>query len=262
MERINDTAQNEKGAHGVMNIEALSVKYGKKTALDGVSFTIRPRGITAVIGPSGCGKTTLLHCMNGMLRENKDATISGHIYLGGKDTAIIPMEELRRRVGLVFQTPSPFPFSIYKNMTYGLKYYGTAAKADMDRAVEEKLRIVGLYDEVKDELGKNALKLSGGQQQRLCIARALTVEPEILLLDEPCSALDVKATALIEDMLLRTKRDYTIVTVTHNIAQAKRIADDVAVMFDGRLIEYSPAQELFSAPKQQLTREFLAGIYG
>lgn len=200
--------------------------------------------------------------MNGMLRENKDATISGHIYLGGKDTAIIPMEELRRRVGLVFQTPSPFPFSIYKNMTYGLKYYGTAAKADMDRAVEEKLRIVGLYDEVKDELGKNALKLSGGQQQRLCIARALTVEPEILLLDEPCSALDVKATALIEDMLLRMKRDYTIVTVTHNIAQAKRIADDVAVMFDGRLIEYSPAQELFSAPKQQLTREFLAGIYG
>ena len=135
-------------------------------------------------------------------------------------------------------------------------------KNGMDKAVEEKLRIVGLYDEVKDELGKNALKLSGGQQQRLCIARALTVEPEILLLDEPCSALDVKATALIEDMLLRMKRDYTIVTVTHNIAQAKRIADDVAVMFDGRLIEYSPAQELFSAPKQQLTREFLAGIYG
>ena len=166
MERINDTAQNEKGAHGLMNIEALSVKYGKKTALDGVSFTIRPRGITAVIGPSGCGKTTLLHCMNGMLRENKDATISGHIYLGGKDTALIPMEELRRRVGLVFQTPSPFPFSIYKNMTYGLKYYGTAAKADMDRAVEEKLRIVGLYDEVKDELGKNALKLSGGSKHR------------------------------------------------------------------------------------------------
>ena len=246
----------------IMRIENLTAAYDKKTVLHNISLDIPKRGITAIIGPSGCGKTTLLHCMNGMLRENREAAVSGHIYLGGKDTALIPMEELRRRVGLVFQTPSPFPFSIYKNMTYGLKYYGTAAKADMDRAVEEKLRIVGLYDEVKDELGKNALKLSGGQQQRLCIARALTVEPEILLLDEPCSALDVKATALIEDMLLRMKRDYTIVTVTHNIAQAKRIADDVAVMFDGRLIEYSPAQELFSAPKQQLTREFLAGIYG
>lgn len=246
----------------IMRIENLSVAYKKKTVLHGIDMQIPRRGITAVIGPSGCGKTTLLHCMNGMLRENKDASITGKIYFGDKDTSAIPAEELCRRVGLVFQTPSPFPFSIYKNMTYGLKYYGMTAKKELDAAVAEKLKTVGLYDEVKDDLNKSALKLSGGQQQRLCIARALTVEPEMLMMDEPCSALDVKATAIIEDMLCGMKNDYSIVIVTHNIAQAKRIADFVAVMFEGRLIEYGAAEDVFSAPKQQLTREFLAGIYG
>ena len=162
----------------------------------------------------------------------------------------------------MFQSPSPFPFSIYKNMTYGLKYYGKTGKKELESAVIEKLGTVGLSDEVKEDLNKSALKLSGGQQQRLCIARALTVEPEVLMMDEPCSALDVKATAVIEDMLSEMKKDYSIVIVTHNIAQAKRIADGVAVIFDGRLIENGSAAEVFELPKQQLTREFLAGIYG
>ena len=162
----------------------------------------------------------------------------------------------------MFQSPSPFPFSIYKNMTYGLKYYGKTGKKELESAVIEQLGTVGLDDEVKEDLNKSALKLSGGQQQRLCIARALTVEPEVLMMDEPCSALDVKATAVIEDMLSEMKKDYSIVIVTHNIAQAKRIADEVAVIFDGRLIENGSAAEVFELPKQQLTREFLAGIYG
>ncbi len=246
----------------IMRIEDLTAAYGKKTVLHDISLDIPKRGITAIIGPSGCGKTTLLHCMNGMLGENSEAAVSGHIYLGDRDTANIPPDELRRRVGLVFQTPSPFPFSVYKNMTYGLKYYGKTGKKELESAVIEKLRTVGLYDEVKDDLNKSAMKLSGGQQQRLCIARALTVEPEVLMMDEPCSALDVKATAVIEDMLSAMKKDYSIVIVTHNIAQAKRIADEVAVIFDGRLIEKGPAAEVFELPKQQLTREFLAGIYG
>ena len=246
----------------IMRIEDLTAAYGKKTVLHDINLDIPKRGITAIIGPSGCGKTTLLHCMNGMLGENSEAAVSGHIYLGDRDTANIPPDELRRRVGLVFQTPSPFPFSVYKNMTYGLKYYGKTGKKELESAVIEKLRTVGLYDEVKDDLNKSAMKLSGGQQQRLCIARALTVEPEVLMMDEPCSALDVKATAVIEDMLSAMKKDYSIVIVTHNIAQAKRIADEVAVIFDGRLIEKGLAAEVFELPKQQLTREFLAGIYG
>ena len=246
----------------IMRIEDLTAAYGKKTVLHDINLDIPKRGITAIIGPSGCGKTTLLHCMNGMLGENSEAAVSGHIYLGDRDTANIPPDELRRRVGLVFQTPSPFPFSVYKNMTYGLKYYGKIGKKELESAVIEKLRTVGLYDEVKDDLNKSAMKLSGGQQQRLCIARALTVEPEVLMMDEPCSALDVKATAVIEDMLSAMKKDYSIVIVTHNIAQAKRIADEVAVIFDGRLIEKGLAAEVFELPKQQLTREFLAGIYG
>ncbi len=246
----------------IMRIENLTAAYDKKTVLHDISLDIPKRGITAIIGPSGCGKTTLLHCMNGMLRENREAAVSGHIYLGDRDTANMPPEELRRRVGLVFQSPSPFPFSIYKNMTYGLKYYGKTGKKELESAVIEKLGTVGLYDEVKEDLNKSALKLSGGQQQRLCIARALTVEPEVLMMDEPCSALDVKATAVIEDMLSEMKKDYSIVIVTHNIAQAKRIADEVAVIFDGRLIENGSAAEVFELPKQQLTREFIAGIYG
>ena len=171
-------------------------------------------------------------------------------------------EELRRRIGLVFQTPSPFPFSIYKNMTYALRYYGVKDKKELDRQVKEKLQMAGLYDEVAQELDKSAHKLSGGQQQRLCIARALTVEPEILLLDEPCSALDVKSSSVIEKMLTQLKEKYTIVIVTHNIAQARRISDHVAFLFGGKLIEFAPVQQIFSQPKEEETKAFLEGIYG
>lgn len=245
-----------------MEIRNLGVCYGKKTALEQVSLSLPRRGITAVIGPSGCGKTTFLHSLNGMLRENPEAHITGQILLNGQNTAELSPEALRRQVGLVFQTPSPFPFSIYKNMTYGLKYYGMKKKEDLDKAVEETLRVVGLYEEVKEDLHKSALKLSGGQQQRLCIARAISVEPKMLLLDEPCSALDVRSTAVIEELLLSMKERYAMVVVTHNIAQARRIGDNVAMFFEGHLVEYGNADALFQDPKEQLTREFLSGVCG
>lgn len=249
-------------ASPVLEIRDLSVFYGRKAALTSLSMAVPPRGITAILGPSGCGKTTLLQSLNGMLRENKEVRITGNILLGGLDTGSMDQEALRRRVGLVFQTPAPFPFSIYKNMTYGLRYYGMRRKDLLNAAVEEKLRVVGLWEEVRDELGKSALKLSGGQQQRLCIARSISVDPEVLLLDEPCSALDVKATAVIEQMLCTMKRSYAMVMVTHNIAQARRIADHVAVLYEGRLVEFGPSEDIFAHPKEQLTREFLGGIYG
>ena len=169
---------------------------------------------------------------------------------------------LRRRVGLVFQTPAPFPFSIYKNMTYAPRYYGIRDKASLEALVKEKLQMAGLYDEVREDLGRNALKLSGGQQQRLCIARALTVDPEVLLLDEPSSALDVKSSAVIEEMLTELKKQYTIVIVTHNIAQARRISDYGAFLLGGRLVEWGESDQLFGCPAQEETRAFLAGIYG
>ena len=173
----------------------------------------------------------------------------------------MPVEELRRRVGMVFQTPAPFPMSIYKNMTYAPQYYGVGKKQELDRIVRENLEITGLYEEVKEELGKSALKLSGGQQQRLCIARALTAQPEILLLDEPCSALDVKSTQIIEDLLVQLKQRYTIVIVTHNLFQARRIADDCIFLLNGQLWEQGSTRELFEAPSRQETRDYLAGVY-
>lgn len=245
----------------IMRIEDLSAAYGGKEVLSHLSTGIPRRGITAIIGPSGCGKTTFLQCLNGMLRTNKEVRISGNIFLGDANTADLPREELCRRVGLVFQTPAPFPFSIYKNMTYGLTYYGMKDKKELEKTVREKLIEVGLYYEVKDELHKSALKLSGGQQQRLCIARALTVRPEVLLLDEPCSALDVKATALIEKLLMDLKKNYSLVIVTHNIAQARRIADRLLVMVEGRLVEEGNAEQVFTSPQESITAEFLAGAF-
>ena len=246
----------------IMTLKNVGVTYDGKPVLKDVSVEIPANKITAVIGPSGCGKTTLLRCMNGLLEEEPGAKMYGEILLNGESISKISRDGLRRRVGLVFQTPSPFPFSIYKNMTYAPKYYGIHDKAKLDKLVEEKLEMAGLYDEVKGELGKSAFKLSGGQQQRLCIARALTVEPEVLLLDEPCSALDVKATAVIEAMLSELKRRYTIVIVTHNIAQARRISDYGVFLFGGQVVEAGDSKELFECPKEEETRAFLSGIYG
>ncbi|MGN0373291.1 MAG: phosphate ABC transporter ATP-binding protein [Enterocloster sp.] len=246
----------------LMTIRKLSAFYGQKMILRDISMDIEPNQITAVIGPSGCGKTTFLKTLNGLLPDEPGAKTEGEILLQGTDIRNLPREELRKRVGLVFQTPAPFPFSIYKNMTYAPIYHGIRDRKILDQIVKEKLVMTGLYEEVKDELNKSALKLSGGQMQRLCIARALTVEPEILLLDEPCSALDVKSSAVIEEMLMNLKGRYTIIIVTHNIAQAKRIADNAAFFFDGRLAEYAPAASLFSHPNEPETRAFLEGIYG
>ncbi len=246
----------------ILSLRGVTASYDSIAAVKNLSLDIPRNRITAIIGPSGCGKSTLLQCMNRMLEEEPGATVSGEILLAGKEIQRIPKEDLRRRVGLVFQTPAPFPFSIYKNMTYAPKYYGLKDGESMRLLVEEKLKMAGLYDEVKDDLGKSAYKLSGGQQQRLCIARALTVNPDVLLLDEPCSALDVKSTSIIEDLLPELKRNCTIVLVTHNIAQAKRLADRVAFLYNGELIEYNDKSAFFDTPQETLTRDFLGGARG
>ena len=246
----------------ILTLNDVTITYDKKPALEQISLSFPKNRITAVIGPSGCGKTTLLRAMNRMLEEESGAAVAGEILLNGSDVRTLPPEELRRRVGLVFQTPAPFPFSIYKNMTFALRYYGIQNKEQLDTAVQEKLTLAGLYEEVKDRLDKSALKLSGGQQQRLCIARALTVEPEVLLLDEPCSALDVKSIEAIEAMLLKLRETYTIILVTHNIAQARRIADYAAFFNNGRLVEFGEKDTLFLNPRQAETKAFLSGIYG
>ena len=245
----------------MMRLEQIHAYYGKKEALSGVSLKIPKNQITAVIGPSGCGKSTLLRVLNGSFREESGTRLSGQVFLGDKDAASIPSEELHRRVGLVFQTPSPFPFSILKNMTYAPQYYGVRDKKRLMDIALEKLKLAGLYEEVRDELSKSALRLSGGQQQRLCIARALTVEPEVLLLDEPCSALDVKASMVIERLLMELKKQYTIVIVTHNIAQARRLADQAVFINAGRLVESGEGKAFFAAPKEEETREFLGGEF-
>ncbi len=243
----------------VMEIEHLTAGYGTYEVLHDLSASIPRHQITAVIGPSGCGKSTLLKCLNRMLTEEKGAHCHGTVRLNGSDISQIPAEELRRRIGMVFQTPTPFPMSVFKNMTYAPVYYGGLSRKQLNELVVEKLQLTGLYDEVRDQLHQSALKLSGGQQQRLCIARALTVNPEILLLDEPCSALDVKSSRKIEQLLTDLRQQYTILIVTHNLAQAKRISDHVLFLHDGNLIEQGTVTEVFEHPKQELTREFLTG---
>lgn len=246
----------------IVTLKNVSAFYGGKSVLKDVSMGIRSGRILAVMGPSGSGKTTFLRALNGLLWEEAEAEVKGEICLQGQDIRTMEREELRRRVGLVFQTPQPFPFSIYKNMTYAPRYYGIRKKEQLEKIVREKLMLAGLYEEVKNELSKSALKLSGGQKQRLCIARALTAEPEVLLLDEPCSALDVKAAAVVEETLRGLRERYTIVIVTHNIAQARRIADDAAFFSEGRLVEYGEAEALFTHPEKEETRSFLTGSCG
>ncbi|MBU5434095.1 phosphate ABC transporter ATP-binding protein [Pseudoflavonifractor sp. MSJ-37] len=246
----------------ILTLRGVSAAYDGTPALTGIDLDIPERQITAIIGPSGCGKSTLLRCMDGLLLEEPDTSVSGDIRLDGTDIRSLRREDLRRRVGLVFQTPTPFPFSIYRNLTYAPQYYGIRDKKALDALVRETLETVGLYDEVKDDLQKSARKLSGGQQQRLCIARALTARPEVLLLDEPCSALDVKSIQVIESLLLRLREQYTIVIVTHNLAQARRIADQVVFLNDGRLVETGDGPSFFAAPQQEEARAFLSGEFG
>ena len=244
----------------VMTLRDVSAFYDGKPAIEHISADIPKNEITTIIGPSGCGKSTLLRCMNGLLTQEPGTEVRGEITLDGTDISRLPSEELRRRAGLVFQTPTPFPFSILKNLTFAPQYYGQWDKKALEALAIEKLQLCGLYDEVKDDLRKNAQKLSGGQQQRLCIARALTVEPDILLLDEPCSALDVRATQTVEELLLQLKERYTVVVVTHNLAQARRIADTAMFLYNGQLIEQG--EHLLTDPQEKETRAFLEGAFG
>lgn len=245
----------------VLELNNLKAYYGDREILHGITMAIKKNAITAIIGPSGCGKSTLLLGLNRMIGEYGGRT-EGQVMFKGKDLFSYQIEEIRRLIGIVFQKPSPFPLSIYKNLTYAPIYYGVKDKQKLKEIVETKLKVTGLYEEVKHDLHASALKLSGGQQQRLCIARALTVEPEVLLLDEPCSALDIKNTANIEQMLQTLAHDYTIVIVTHNLAQAKRISHYTAFLLDGQLIEYDTTEKIFSNPSDVRTKEYIEGIYG
>ncbi|MDY2980993.1 MULTISPECIES: phosphate ABC transporter ATP-binding protein PstB [Fusobacterium] len=246
----------------ILEVKNFSVSYDDKKILKNINMYIDRNKITAIIGPSGCGKSTFLKSLNLMITEEKGAKTFGDIFFEGKNIKDFEVENLRKNIGLVFQTPTPFPFSIYKNMTYAPIYYGIKNKNQLDNLVKEKLKLAGLYDEIKDEINKSALSLSGGQQQRLCIARELTVEPEVLLLDEPCSALDIQNTIKIEEMLKNLSKNYTIIIVTHNLAQAKRIADKTAFFFDGELVEYEDTEKIFSNPRDEKTKKYINGIFG
>lgn len=245
-----------------LTLDHVSVSYGGVPALTNICTAFSSNKITSVIGPSGCGKTTLLHTINRMAEDVPGAIVSGDVLLRGQNVRNQPVEDLRRRVGLVFQTPQPFPMSIMQNMSYVPRFAGIRDPSKLEEIAREKLELVGLWKELNGDLRRNALNLSGGQQQRLCIARALTAEPEVLLLDEPCSALDVKSTQVMEELLLRLKEQYTVIIVTHNLAQARRISDEALFLYSGTVAEAGGAKRLFMEPEQQRTRDFLAGVFG
>lgn len=240
----------------VIKTENLKVSYGNKKVIKNINTSFEKNKITAIIGPSGCGKSTLLKSLNRTIEEY-GGRAEGSIYLNNINYKDIDVQELRNKIGMVFQTPVVFPFSIYKNMTYAPIYYGEKSREKLQEIVVKYLQKAGLYEEVKGDLNMQASKLSGGQQQRLVIARCLTVNPEVILLDEPCSALDIKNTANIEKMLLNLKKDYTIIIVTHNLAQAKRIADYVIYMEDGTIVESGTPDVIFSSPTDPRTKEYI-----
>jgi phosphate transport system ATP-binding protein len=247
-----------------MKTEELGVAYAGKPAVKGVSLEMNQGEVLALIGPSGCGKTTYLRSLNRLVDQTPTATRTGTIFLDDEDVDLHDVTELRRKVGMVFQQPNPFPMSIFDNVAYGLRERGSRrpSRGALRPSVEEALHRAGLLDEVKDDLMRPALRLSGGQQQRLCIARSLAVNPEVLLLDEPCSALDPRSTALIEDLIMSLRNDVAIVIVTHNLQQAYRVADRVAFMYLGDLVEYGGADQVFGAPTAKRTREYVSGGFG
>ena len=244
--------------------EDLNLYYGTNHALKNINLDIYANQITALIGPSGCGKSTYLKTLNRMNDLVDGVRIEGTVLLDGENIYDLRVDTtlLRKKVGMVFQQPNPFPMSIYDNIAYGPRIHGIKARGRLDEIVEKSLRGAALWDEVKDRLKKSALGLSGGQQQRLCIARALAVEPEVLLMDEPTSALDPISTLKIEDLMDELKKDYTVVIVTHNMQQATRIADYTAFFLVGEIIEYAPTTELFSHPKEKKTEDYITGRFG
>jgi phosphate transport system ATP-binding protein len=242
----------------------LSIRYGKKTAIEDVSLRLPRCQVTAIIGPSGCGKSTYLRAINRMNDTIPSCRTTGHLLVDGEDVygAKVDPVLLRRKVGLIFQKPNPFPKSIYENVAFGVKLHYRATGQELDGIVEAGLRQANLWDEVKDRLDDAALSLSGGQQQRLCIARALAVEPDILLMDEPCSALDPVATAKIEDLIFELKKEMTIIIVTHNMQQAARVADFTAFLYIGKLVEFNVTRDLFERPREALTENYITGRFG
>jgi phosphate transport system ATP-binding protein len=247
-----------------MLADTVTIAYGGKVAVNGVTLPVRQGEVLALIGPSGCGKTTLLRSLNRLVELTPGAARGGRILLDGTDVDTLEVTELRRRVSMVFQQPNPFPMSIFDNIAYALREQGSrrVRKAQLQEPVEIALRRAGLWDEVKDDLGRAALRLSGGQQQRLCIARALAAQPEVLLLDEPCSALDPRSTATIEELIVELREQVAIVIVTHNLQQAYRIGDEVAFMYLGELVEYGPAEDVFERPQHQRTADYVHGAFG
>jgi len=247
-----------------MTLESLGVAYGSKQAVRDVTLEVRAGEVLALIGPSGCGKTTLLRTLNRLTELTPGAVRSGRLALDGDDIDTLEVTQLRRRVSMVFQQPNPFPMSVFDNVAYALREQASRRprRGDLRAPVEQALRRAGLWDEVGDNLDHPALRLSGGQQQRLCIARALAAKPEVLLLDEPCSALDPISTAVIEDLIVQLASELAVVIVTHNMQQAHRIADRVAFMYLGELVELGSAEQVFGAPRQQRTRDYVSGSFG
>jgi len=253
------------GEHPKFETKGLKAGFGSTWVLKGIDLKIPPNKVTAVMGPSGCGKTTFVRCLNRLHELTPGATVEGQALLDGEDIYAKGADPVavRRRTGMVFQKPNPFPtMSIYQNVVAGLTLNGVRDKKTLDHAVEQSLRGAYLWDEVKDKLSNSGSSLSGGQQQRLCIARAMAVEPEVLLMDEPCSALDPTATAKIEELVTELKREYTIIIVTHNLQQASRVSDYTAFFYIGKLIEFDETATLFENPKEELTERYITGKFG
>ncbi len=251
-------------ANALLEVDKFSFFYGKKQALHSVSMDIPGHEVTAFIGPSGCGKSTLLRNFNRMNDLIWNARVEGHIRLAGRSIfdPTLKVINIRRQIGMVFQKSNPFPRSIYENVVYGMRLVGERRKAVLDQAVEENLKKAALWEETKDRLSDSALGLSGGQMQRLCIARAVACKPKVLLMDEPCSALDPISTAKVEELIHELKREHTIVIVTHSMAQAQRVSDHTAFFYLGKVVEHSPTKQLFTAPKEQKTLDYLEGRFG
>ncbi|MEE9192995.1 MAG: phosphate ABC transporter ATP-binding protein PstB [Thermodesulfobacteriota bacterium] len=259
-----NSAINPNIADPVVEVENLNLKYGDKPALHNIYLEIPKNQATAFIGPSGCGKSTLLRCFNRLNDLIDSCTVTGEIRINGNDIyeSTVDITDLRKRVGMVFQKSNPFPKSIYENVAYGARIAGINNKSQLDEIVERSINSAALWDEVKDRLDESALGMSGGQQQRLCIARAIAVEPEILLMDEPCSALDPIATGKIEDLITQLKENYTMVIVTHNMQQASRVSDYTAFMYLGEIIEYARTEKIFLNPAKKQTEDYVSGKFG
>ncbi|MFB3918872.1 phosphate ABC transporter ATP-binding protein [Candidatus Velamenicoccus archaeovorus] len=248
-----------------VNVIDLNAYFGHIHVLKGINIAIEQKQVTAIIGPSGCGKSTFIRCINRLHEVVPSARLSGEVFLDGKNIYAPDVDpiEIRHRVGMVFQRPNPFPvLSIYDNVAAGLKLNGVRKRGQLDGIVEESLKMAALWDEVKDKLGASGVSLSGGQQQRLCIARALAVKPEIILFDEPCSALDPISTGKIEELIFRLKQDYTIIIVTHNMQQAARVSDRAAFFLLGELIEFDRTEMMFEAPADKRTEDYITGRFG